>query len=238
MTEWFEEWFGEEYLHLYPHRDERDAEALIGLVHRTLPWQRDWRVLDVACGQGRHMRVLARLGARPIGVDLSQSLLRRAREVTDRPLVRADMRWLPVRPASMDLTLNLFTSFGYFARDDENARALNAMADTVRPQGWFVLDFLNADAVRRSLVPWEDATLGEVRVRVERRITTDEHFVMKTIVTPDGQRFLERVRLLRGPQLERMFVSAGLRVTHRFGDYSGAPLAEGSPRTILIAQRG
>jgi len=237
MTEWFEEWFGEEYLHLYPHRDERDAEALIGLVHRTLPWQPDWRVLDVACGQGRHMRVLARLGARPIGVDLSQSLLRRAREVTDRPLVRADMRWLPVRPASMDLTLNLFTSFGYFAHDDENAMALNAMADTVRPEGWFVLDFLNADAVRRSLVPWEDATLGEVRVRVERRITTDEHFVMKTIVTPDGQRFLERVRLLRGPQLERMFQQAGLRVTHRFGDYTGTPLGEGSPRTILIAQR-
>jgi SAM-dependent methyltransferase len=237
MTEWFEEWFGEEYLHLYPHRDERDAEALIGLVQRTLPWQPGWRVLDVACGQGRHLRVLTRLGARPIGVDLSEGLLRRAREVTDRPLVRADMRWLPVRPASMDLTLNLFTSFGYFAHDEENAMALNAMADTVRPQGWFVLDFLNADAVRRSLVPWEDATLGEVRVRVERRITTDEHFVMKTIVTPDGQRFLERVRLLRGPQLEGMFQAAGLLVTHRFGDYTGAPLAEGSPRTILIAQR-
>ncbi len=153
MTEWFEEWFGEEYLHLYPHRDARDAEALLGLVRQTLPWQEGWRVLDVACGQGRHLRVLAGMGVRPIGVDLSQSLLRRAREVTDRPLVRADMRLLPIRPASMDLTLNLFTSFGYFANDDENAMALAAMADTVRPQGWFVLDFLNADAVRRSLVP-------------------------------------------------------------------------------------
>jgi SAM-dependent methyltransferase len=237
MTEWFEEWFGEEYLHLYPHRDERDAEALLGLVRQTLPWQEGWRVLDVACGQGRHLRVLARMGVRPIGVDLSQSLLRRAREVTDRPLVRADMRLLPIRPASMDLTLNLFTSFGYFANDEENAMALAAMADTVRPQGWFVLDFLNADAVRRSLVPWENATLGEIQVRVERRITTDEHFVMKTIVTPDGQRFLERVRLLRGPQLEGMFQTAGLQVTHRFGDYAGAPLQEESPRTILIARR-
>ena len=34
MTEWFEEWFGEEYLQLYPHRDDADAERAVALSER------------------------------------------------------------------------------------------------------------------------------------------------------------------------------------------------------------
>jgi hypothetical protein len=33
--EWFEEWFGEEYLRLYPHRDDRDAERAVSLIHSS-----------------------------------------------------------------------------------------------------------------------------------------------------------------------------------------------------------
>ena len=43
MTEWFEEWFGEEYLHLYPHRDETDAERLVELLCGALEWKSGWR---------------------------------------------------------------------------------------------------------------------------------------------------------------------------------------------------
>jgi len=89
MTEWFEEWFGEEYLHLYPHRDEADAERLVELLCGALEWKSGWKVLDVACGAGRHMASLEARGARPVGVDLSLTLLRKVREVTDRPVARA-----------------------------------------------------------------------------------------------------------------------------------------------------
>ena len=91
MAEWFEEWFGEEYLHLYPHRNEADAGRLIALLTRELPWRVGWRVLDVACGAGRHLAALERAGAVAFGFDLSLPLLRRAREATARPLVRAAM---------------------------------------------------------------------------------------------------------------------------------------------------
>ena len=102
-----------------------------------------WRVLDVACGAGRHARAFEAAGARCVGLDLSMALLRVARGVTGAPLVRADMRALPIRPGSMDLTVNLFTSFGYFERDAEHTAALHEMVATLRPRGWFVIDFLN-----------------------------------------------------------------------------------------------
>jgi 3-isopropylmalate dehydratase small subunit len=133
MPEWFEEWFGEEYLELYPHRDEAEADRAVALVARSTGLRAGWRVLDVGCGAGRHARAFRAAGARCVGVDLSQTLLRIARRMTDAPLVRADMRLLPIRPGSMDLTVSLFTSFGYFDDDEEHTRALREMAGTLRP---------------------------------------------------------------------------------------------------------
>jgi SAM-dependent methyltransferase len=237
MTEWFEEWFGEEYLHLYPHRDEADAERLVSLICRALPWQPGWRVLDVACGAGRHLAALSARGAIAFGVDLSLALLRRVQDVTDRPVARADMRALPVRPGTMDLTVNLFTSFGYFERDDEHAAALAGMLETVRPGGWFAIDFLNAARVRDGLVPEEQSRLGNRTVHITRKLVEGGRFVVKTILTPEGREFRERVRLLEPADLVRMISGAGARVAHQFGDYTGGPI-EGGNRTILLAQAG
>ena len=110
----------------------------------------------------------------------------------------------------MDLTVNLFTSFGYFAQDEEHTDALGQMLATVRPGGWFVIDFLNADRSRASLVPAEDDLLRRQRRRGSRaRSSPDGRFVCKTITLADGRRFEERVRLFGPDELERMLVAHG-----------------------------
>jgi SAM-dependent methyltransferase len=237
MTEWFEEWFGEEYLALYPHRDDAEAERAVRLVLSAAGFQPGWRVLDVACGAGRHARALRRAGARCVGLDLSATLLRIARGVTDAPLVRGDMRRLPIRPRSMDLTVNLFTSFGYFDREADHAEALGEMVDTVRPGGWFVIDFLNPAAVRRNLVASERVTLNGKPVEVRRNVSPDGHHVTKTIETADGRRFRERVRLFEPDEISAMLARAGVEVRQGFGDYAGARLGPETPRTILLGRR-
>ena len=238
MPEWFEEWFGEEYLQLYPHRDDAEADRAVELLAEATGLRPGWRVLDVASGAGRHARAFRALGARCVGVDLSATLLRIAREETDAPLVRADMRALPVRPATMDLTVNLFTSFGYFDRDEEHASALGEMVATVRPGGWFVIDFLNPEVVRRRLVPQELVPRDGDSVRVTRALSPDGRYVSKTIETPVGRRFTERVRLFGAEEIGAMLTEAGIAVRHRFGDYDAAPLSDHSPRTIMLGQRG
>lgn len=234
--EWFEEWFGEEYLRLYPHRDDREAERAVDLICRTVPFQPGWRVLDVACGAGRHARAFQVVGARCTGVDLSEALLRLARQVTSAPLVRADMRQLPVRPGSQDLTVNLFTSFGYFDHDSEHTAALREMIATVRPGGWFVIDFLNPSAVRRQLVPEETLEFAGSTVRVSRSVSPDGRYVCKSIRAAQGRQFRERVRLFEPEQMSDMLGDAGVDVRFRFGDYDATPLAPDSPRTILVGQ--
>ncbi|HZN98005.1 MAG TPA: methyltransferase domain-containing protein [Gemmatimonadales bacterium] len=236
MTEWFEEWFGEDYLRLYPHRDDADAGRAVALISRAVGLRPGWRVLDVACGAGRHARAFAGLGTLCFGLDLSATLLRLARQVTTAPLIRADMRYLPVRPGSMDLTVNLFTSFGYFERDAEHAAALQEMVSTVRIGGWFVIDFLNPAAVRRQLVPQETIQLSGQSVQVTRSVSPDGRYVCKSIRPPIGRHYMERVRLFEPEQISQMLEVAGVRIRHRFGDYDAAPLEPSSPRTILLGQ--
>ena len=239
MTEWFERWFGEEYLRLYPHRDEADAERAVALVDRVAKLD-GARVLDLGCGPGRHAVRLAQRGATVFGLDLSMPLLTRARHGTTplTSLVRGDMRHLPFCHGTFDLVVNLFTSFGYFADDREHAQVIRGVADALVPGGKLFMDFLNADSVRANLVPHEERKFGTQQVAIERRLSDDHRFVVKEMhMVDDGRRFLERVRLFSADDLAEMMGQAGLQVVQRFGSYAGDELGRDAPRAIIVAQR-
>jgi SAM-dependent methyltransferase len=237
MTEWFETWFGEEYLRLYPHRNDADAEALVALIRDQVPWRPGLQVLDIGCGAGRHARALEGAGARVVGLDLSRHLLAKARTAMKGPLVRSDMRALPFRPSCADLTVNLFTSFGYFAGDAEHAAVLAEMVATLRPSGWFVIDFLHAPFVIAQVGAGQAVPLAEGCVAITKRLVDGDRYVEKTFDLDDGRKFIERVRLFTPEALETMLRAAGLQVRCRFGDYGGAPIGPASPRVILMGER-
>ena len=238
MTEWFEQWFGEEYLHVYPHRDDVEAERLVRLLARQGIGGAGYVVLDLACGPGRHAAAIARGGARVVGLDLSRALLFAARRRKPGPLVRGDMRRLPFRTAAFDVVVNLFTSFGYFASDAEHEAVLDEVARVLRPGGRFVLDYLNAPAVRAGLVPRDERLSGGSRVVQERRISEDGRYVVKSIhVNGDTRTFTERVRLFGRADLEGMLAARGIATEVAGGDYDGAAHTPESPRLILLGRR-
>jgi SAM-dependent methyltransferase len=239
VTEWFEQWFGEEYLRLYPHRDEQDAERAVTLVDRVAKLD-GARVLDLACGPGRHAVRMGERGARVLGIDLSMPLLHRARHGNPpfTSLVRGDMRYLPFGSGAFDLVVNLFTSFGYFAEDRQHVQVMQEVADALVPGGMLFMDYLNAVSVRANLVPHEERTFGTRRVAIERRLSDDERFVIKEMhLIDDGRSFVERVRLFSADDLGEIMQTAGLQVAQRFGNYAGDDLGSDTPRAILVARR-
>jgi hypothetical protein len=138
----------------------------------------------------------------------------------------------------MDLTVNLFTSFGYFEQDAEHTAALGEMISTVRAGGWFVIDFLNPASVRRGLVPKETVQAGGSRIEVSRTVSADGRYVCKSIRSPKGKQYLERVRLFEPDQMAAMLKAAGVELRFRFGNYDGSPWATDSARTIFLGQVG
>lgn len=236
--EWFESWFGEEYVALYPHRDTAEAKKAVDLIARSLDGHKITNALDLACGPGRHARFLAERWWTS-GVDLSEVLLRFARQSgVQAKLVRADIRQLPYRDSAFDLVVNLFTSFGYFETDAEHERVIRDLARVIAPGGSFVLDFLNENLVRRTLVPLDESVRNGKKIRQTREITSDGRFVIKHIhIETNGRDFIERVRLFTRAELTEMLERCGFHIQHSFGDYDGAPPSDESSRVILVARR-
>ena len=237
-ADWFEEWFGEDYLRIYQHRDEEEAELAIELIAQHVKTAKVRAVLDLACGAGRHSKILCERWW-TVGLDLSAALLRVARrESPDAPFVRADMRELPFADESFDLVVNLFTSFGYFEDDSEHVRVLKCLHSVISSGGTLVIDFLNAHEVRAGLVPYDERVENGITIEQSRTISPDRRFVEKTIKLRErGREYVERVRLFSAGDLVRMLEAAGFQVVARAGDYSGAEWSEESPRTILFSSR-
>lgn len=241
---WFRDWFGEDYLSLYPHRDEEEASRAVRLFARSSELSSGCRVLDLACGAGRHLTFLAEAGFRPVGLDLSRPLLLRARERAAAaggavPLVRADMRGLPLADGAFDGVVQFFTSFGYFARREEDVAVLREIRRVLRVGGWFLLDFLHADHVRDNLVPEDETRVSGRRVR-QRRWIEEGRVVKRIEIEPAAggtpEVYHERVRLYEPRELEEMLRASGLEGDVRYGDYRGAPFGPDSPRLIIVGR--
>ena len=242
-AEWFSAWFDSPYYHrLYRERDQPEAHQLLDNLTAWLRLKPGARLLDLACGRGRHSVDLRRRGFDVTGVDLAPASIAHAQRAADEHLrFRVhDMRQSLGEPNHYDCVLNLFTSFGYFDSEAENVLVLQAVTEALRPGGELVLDYLNTHRVERALVAEETKTEGGTRFELRRRI--HDGYFEKRITFPDDdgqpQTFTERVMALWPEQFEEYFRLAGLRVRACFGDYQLGPyVPETSPRLLYIVKK-
>ncbi|MEE9206834.1 MAG: class I SAM-dependent methyltransferase [Gemmatimonadota bacterium] len=235
-VEWFQGWFGERYLELYPHRNEEEARRGVQTLLKLAELTSGARVLDLACGAGRHLRPLEQAGHAAFGLDLSWPLLAEARVRQPKArLVRGDMRWLPFRSGAFEAVTSFFTSFGYFATPEEDRLVAGEIRRLLRPGGVFVLDFLNAGRVAAELVPHDVQTVGGATI-TQRRTIENGIVIKRIVVERQGAReeFEERVRLYGRDALEGLLERSGLRTDRALGDYTGEAFAADSPRLILF----
>ena len=137
--DWYEEWFGEEYKLVYPHRNEEEAVQQVEFLLQRIPLPEGAKILDLCCGCGRHAVELKERGYDVIGLDLSEELLEMAcsradERCQDMDFIQCDMREIPYEN-HFDLIVNFFTSFGYFADEADNQKALSAIANALKPGG-------------------------------------------------------------------------------------------------------
>ena len=241
---WYDRSFGPDYLRLYAHRDQAEARQGIDLVVRRLGLQPAMAVLDLCCGAGRHLFALAERGFGPVGLDRSSVLLGHARqEGWGGPLIRSDMRHLPLRSRTFDCVVSFFTSFGYFPDDEENARVLVEGARVLRPGGALLLDYLNREHVlSRGLTDSREEREGMV-VEQQRRWNRHSDTVDKTIrifseAHPGEHRvYRESVKLYAPDRVLSFFRDAGLKVIDRVGSLAGESYQPSSPRLIVLGRK-
>jgi len=238
---WFSTWFDSPYYHiLYSNRDEQDAQKFMDNLLSLLHPKPHEKILDLACGKGRHSRYLNEKGYDVTGIDLSEKSIAYARQYENERLHFDvhDMREV-YKPGTFDFVLNLFTSFGYFENETENVVALCAAAHSLKHGGKLVIDFMNTERTIEHLVAEETKTVQSIEFKIHRGV--ENGFIVKRIAFSDnGQpyNYEERVRALRKDDFMEYFSMAQLRLVAMYGDYNLNPYDEhSSERMIFVLKK-
>ena len=240
-TEWFVDWFDSPYYHiLYGHRDHSEAEFFLrNLVDFYKPAP-DAKIIDLACGKGRHSIFLNSLGFDVTGVDLSAQSILAAKQFENK-LLRfevGDLRTLSLSDTSQ-YALNLFTSFGYFEDLETDVKVLQNIHALLKPKGIFLIDFFNAHKVINELVRTETITREGINFHITREVVSGK--IRKTISFEDlgkKHQYLESVQALSMQDFEVLFAQSGFNLLNCFGNYQlDSFQVEQSDRLILIGQK-
>lgn len=241
---WYEDWFNaDEYLTVYKHRDEAEAEILVSLIQKHTGIKQGDAVLDMACGAGRHSVAFARKGFKVTAVDFSERLVIEAKKNSERSGVNIDFILSDIRELVLhfrfNLVVNLFTSFGYFKSDDENFIVIKKAYDSLYPGGYFVLDYLNKNYLQNNLVP-SSVTRDNGTTIIQNRALVNNRVVKKITINKGNvtSDFFESVRLYETGELKTILTSEGFTIEQIFGDFTGSFFDENnSPRTIIFARK-
>lgn len=240
MKEWFESWFDTPYYHiLYKNRDYSEAKLFIRNLFDVLDLDGDAKVLDLACGKGRHSIFVNSLGYDTTGVDLSASSIETARKSENEQLhfFQHDMR-APIVNHKFDLVLNLFTSFGYFEQKGDNERVVSSVANCLNRNGKLVIDFMNVSRVVADLVPFEEKEVDGILFRISKEVK--DGFIVKDIsFEVDGKIFnyQEKVQTLDLNDFKSFLSAANFDLEAVYGNYQLQKFEENSERLIIITKK-
>ncbi|MDA1191850.1 MAG: class I SAM-dependent methyltransferase [Candidatus Poribacteria bacterium] len=232
----------EDYIRAESPGDEQTAVETAFLIE-ALELTRQDRVLDIACGAGRHAKPLAEFGAKVVGVDASYPLIRAATTINAHENVaylQADMRALPFHN-SFDVAICLFASFG-LCDDDGNRETLRSIARALMTNGVALIEtwnpFIAAELDGRA--NWwrvgDRIHLARAEYDPVEGVTRDHREI---IDQRDGDvtSWTRVTRFYTAPELTAMARSVGLTPLRWFGDFDGSDYEIESPRLIVAVEK-
>ena len=242
---WFKDWFSSPYYHmLYQNRDDDEAFDFIKkLIDHLQPLPQSL-MLDVACGKGRHSKALAEMGFDVTGIDISASSIIEAKESEHDTLqfFQHDMR-LPFWINYFDYAFNFFTSFGYFKTRREHDNAIRTIAQSLKPKGIFVIDYLNVHYAEDHPEKIINKTVNDILFHISKW-HDEQHFFKQIQITDPSTKSLkhlytEKVAKFSLGDFTEMLAYQNIQVQEVYGDYQlGRYDVLESPRMIIVAQKG
>ena len=202
-------------------------------------------VLDLCCGPGRHAVALAKRGFAVTAVDrtpflLDQARARAAHASLPVEFVLEDMRRFS-RPATFDLIINFFTSFGYFDDQADDLRVLELVRENLRPGGVFVLEMVSKEGLARAFQATTSRELPNGHVLFQRHEIVDDWSGIRnrwTLIGPGSTRtFAFTHRIYSGQEMKDLLTKAGLRDARAYGDLDGSSYGFDAQRLVAVARR-
>ena len=237
---WYKDWFDSKYYHLlYKNRDHNEAALFLDNISNEFK-KKNARILDVACGKGRHAKYLNSIGFDVTGVDLSINSIKYAKKYENKKLKfhQHDMRNV-FEENKFDIVTNLFTSFGYFDNTLDDQKAISSMDGNLKKGGLLLIDFMNVKKVIMNLVANEIKFIEDVKFKISRKIINN-HIIKKINIEDEENIFShqEKVHCLTLFNFTEMLEKTNMKIINLFGDYDLNNFDEQkSDRLIILAKK-
>ncbi|WP_290791974.1 class I SAM-dependent methyltransferase [Flavihumibacter sp. UBA7668] len=241
--DWFENWFNSPYYHLlYHRRNEAEADDFVRRLIQYLHPPSGSRMLDIACGKGRHAQVIAALGYEVTGIDLAPASIEEAQKYAHDQLhfYLHDMR-LPFWVNYFDYAFNFFTSFGYFKTERENYNVIRTIAQSLKQGGIFIIDYLNVHFTEDNLIHTHQEVVNGIEFYITKWFD-ETHFYKKIEIMdstfPEPLIYTEKVTKFSLGDMTDMLAFHDLQIQEVYGDYNfGHYHVKNSPRMIIMAKK-
>jgi len=245
---WYTQVFNDDFLRTIPKSTTRQTKREAKFIIDRLGIETGARVLDLACGYGRHTIELAKQGFDMVGLDLSMVMLKKALADAQTAgqvikFVHGDMQKLSFK-AIFDAIYSVQTSFGYFD-DQKNFKVLQGIYRALKPGGVFLLETVNRDFIVEDLplrLWWkghECMLLEEIDIEhISGFLKVKRSFVFDDQARAPWEQNIN-IRLYTPIELRAMLMRAGFSVVELSGDYSlpGAFFGATSPKIIFVAEK-
>jgi SAM-dependent methyltransferase len=241
---WEEVFDPEDYIYFYEDLlNDEMTQIEVDFIRRELDLKEPKKILDMACGYGRHANRLALLGHDVTGLDINEKFLDMARKDAERLGVKVNYILKDIRNMDyneeFDVIISMFTSFGYY-EDEENFKILENTARSLKKGGKFLLDISNRDFILRNFLPYivieKD---GNYMIDFNFIDITEGRIYAKRIIIRDG-RVKEKpffIRVYTPTEIKLLLEMVGLKVIKFLGGYDSSPLSVHSRRMIVISEK-
>lgn len=234
----------------------RDTQREIRFLHwvfQELAGIEVRKILDVACGTGRHAIPLGKNGYTVTGVDRSQPMLdvlggKAGQAGIEIPITRCDMKDIGFKE-EFDAIICMYTSFNYLLTDQDIEKALAAFHRALRPGGIAILDLMNPifyiGKFREITV--EHHQEGQLCIQRTFKHTLDEvrslWYQDEFVVADDGNsvstcREIHITRMFTYPEISRFIRDAQFVDIKCYGNFTDlVPVQDKAERLILVCKR-
>ena len=232
-------WFDTPYYKLlYRNRNEDEARLFIDNILKKINIEPNSKLLDLACGTGRHSIYLSKKGFDVVGIDKSKKNIITAKENENKKLIFFQQEMTKDINMRFNAIFNFFTSFGYVDHK-YNYDTIENISKNLKKGGLFIIDFLNQKIVRKNIVEYEEKNIENINFNIHRYI--ENNYIIKEISLKHNKtkyNFKERVMLLDLKDFENYFNKNDLKIIDIYGNYKLSSFdINKSPRLILISKK-
>ena len=231
-------WFNSDYYHiLYKNRDKKEAEFFINNLIKKLNIKKKSKILDLACGIGRHSFYLNKKGMNVIGIDNSENNIKKAKKFENKFLKFKKKEMTEDYGQEFDFIFNLFTSFGYI-NEKHNLNTFKSINNSLINHGILVIDYLNVFKLKEELVEKETKKIGNIIFNIKRSFK--DNFIVKKIKIKDNNEifyFEERVMELTINDFQDYLKKFNFEILDVYGNYNLEKYHKNSERLIMIIKK-